>query len=191
MVPRRALQRYNSALVEILPEEVQILIANAVHAISLKILVFGPQVHTPSPHERTAKLQAKRIDIRARLEIDGHFVRYAEDLVDPMVGDPAGNAFFQEILIMGEYDLIVTIVDSPGSIVEATTIALSPQLAQKASLFLDSEYKEGMVGAACRNAEDIGAHFQTYSYPHDLDECHLLGHVVTRVRKIQKIKYLM
>ena len=174
-----------------LPEEVQILIANAVDRISLKILVFGPQVHTPSPQERTAKLQAKRIDIRARLEADGHFVRYAEDLVDPMLGDPAGNAFFQEILIMGEYDLIVTIVDSPGSIVEATTISLNPRLAQKASLFLDSEYVQGLVGAACRNAEDIGAHFQTYEYPQDLDECHLLGHVITRVRKIQKIKYLM
>jgi len=174
-----------------LADDVKALISNAIDGISLKILVFGPQVHTPSPQERTAKLQAKRRDIRARLEESGHFVRYAEDVVDPVADGPFANPFFQEILIMGEYDLIVTIVDSPGSIVEATVISMSPRLAQKSSLFLDATYLDGLVGSACQNAEDVGAHFQTYQYPQDLDECHLLGYVVTRVRKIQKIKYLL
>jgi hypothetical protein len=167
------------------------LVSGAIDAIKIKILVFGPQVHTPSPDPRTAKLQNKRIEIRARLEAQGHDVKYAEDLVDPSLAGPAGNPFFQELVIMREYDLIVTIVDSPGSIAEATAMAMKPHLAQKASLFLDQAYSTGLVHATCKNAEDLGAHFQTYEYPGDLDNCHLLGFISTRVVKIQKMKYLL
>ena len=174
-----------------MPEDVKALIAYAVDAIKLKILVFGPQVHTPSSDERTARLQNKRREIRGKLEDAGHHVKYAEDLVDPDLTGAAGNAFFQELVIMREYDLIVTIVDSPGSIAEAAVIACKPDLAQKSSLFLDSAYSGGLVGQACKNAEDIGAHFQPYEYPRDLDECHLLGYVMDRVSKIQKMKFLL
>ncbi len=166
------------------------LIASAMRRIELKILVFGPQVHTPGHDERTRKLQGKRVQIREYLESEGHYVRYAEDVVDPNIAGPGGNAFFQELLIMEEYDLIVTIVDSPGSIAEATAISMSPKLAQKSALFLDANYVEGLVGAACQNASDIGAHFETYEYPTDLDDCHLLGFVSERASATQKIKFL-
>jgi hypothetical protein len=106
------------------------LVERALGAIKLKILVFGPQVHTPSKNRKTRKLQNKREEIRAALEAEGHHVNYAEDLVDPSMKGPGGNEFFQELLIMPEYDLIVAIVDSPGSTVEATAISMSPLLAQ-------------------------------------------------------------
>ena len=166
-------------------------ISDTIGGISLKILVFGPQVHTLSSNERTAKLQKKRMDIRERLEELGHEVRYAEDIVDPNISGPTGNAFFQEIFIMREYDMIVTLVDSAGSIVEATLIAREPLLARKASLFLDAEYRDGLVGTACHNAETLGAHYQLYEYPRDLDDCHLLGFVKTRVESFQMMKYLL
>ena len=174
-----------------MPADIRNLIASAVESIQLKILVFGPQVHTRSTIEKEAKLQRKRIEIRNELEALGHFVRYAEDLVDPQLSGSAGNAFFQELVIMQEYDLIVTIVETPGSIVEATTIALNPKLAQKSALFLDEGHLCGLPAQACRNAEDMGAYFATYEYPIDLDECHLFGHVLDRVQKTQKIKYLL
>jgi hypothetical protein len=172
-------------------DDIKTLIANVVDAIKLKILVFGPQVHTPSSDLRTAKLQGKRKEIRAKLESLGHHVKYAEDLVDPHLSGPTGNAFFQELVIMKEYDLIVTIVDSPGTIAEATAISLTPSIALKSSLFLDGAYVGGLVEQTCRNAEDIGAHFKTYVYPDDLDNCHLYGYVLDRVSKIQKMKYLL
>ncbi|RUU33677.1 hypothetical protein EOC93_28190 [Mesorhizobium sp. M6A.T.Ce.TU.002.03.1.1] len=160
-------------------------------AIKLKILVFGPQVHTPSQHEREAKFQNKRIEIRVKLENLGHFVKYAEELVDPNLGGPSGNAVFQELIIMKEYDLIVTLVESYGSIVEATMISLKPQLAAKALLFQDSAHHQGLVRSACDNAVDIGAHFEAFNYPTDLDECHLYGKVLKRVSQIQKMKFLL
>jgi hypothetical protein len=174
-----------------LAERMRELIINALDGIKLKILVFGPQVHTPSAEVRVAKLQAKRVDIRSRLEGEGHIVRYAEELVDPTIEGPSGEAFFQELVIMREYDLIVNIVDQPGSIAEATTISLKPLLARKAVLFLDEAYNQGFVASTCRNAADMGAHFRTFRYPADLDECHMLGHVMERVRLVQKMKYLL
>lgn len=174
-----------------MPRDVGSLLEEAFEATKLSILVFGPQVHTISTDERTRNLQNKRIEIRAKLEECGHHVRYAEDVVDPSVGGSSNNPFFQELVIMQDYDFIVTIVDSPGSIAEATVIAMKPRLAQKSSLFLDSNYVGGLVGAACHNAADLGAHFQTYNYPQDLIECNLLGYIMDRAEKIQKIKYLL
>ena len=174
-----------------MPADIKTLLSAAIHAIKLSILVFGPQVHTISSDVRTAKLQQKRIDIRNALESLGHEVRYAEELVDTSISGSAGNAFFQELLIMKEFDFIAVIVDSPGSITEATAISLKPDLALKASLFLDSAYIAGLVGQACQNAADVGAHFTTYVYPNDLDACNLLGHVLGRASQIQKSKYLL
>ena len=174
-----------------LAKRIRTLVKRAVSAIRLKILVFGPQVHTPSTDPRTSRLQAKRKEIRAELEKGHHTVRYAEDLVDPSITGPLGNMLFQELLIMQEYDLIVVIVDSPGSITEATAISLKPTLAEKSSLFLDAAYTTGLVAETCRNARDCGAHYQEYQFPRDLDACHLLTHVMTRAELVQKTKLLL
>lgn len=169
---------------------IESLLAKNVTNILLKILVFGPQVKTLSDHERTRNLQLKRKQIREELEIVGHYVQYAEDLVDPDLPGQLCNVFLQEIVLMNEYDLIVTLVDSPGSICEATAIAMRPSLAQKASLFVDFEYSEGLVAKACDSAKQCGADYRTYKYPEDLIDCHLLGFVKEKIKNVQIVKYL-
>lgn len=170
---------------------VQELMSQGISSTKLNILVFGPQVHTLSENdERTRNLQNKRIEIRDELEKLGHNVKYAEDIVDPNLSGPASNATLQEIAIMKEYDFIVVIVDSPGSHVEVTLISIKPSIAQKSSLFLDSDHSQGLVAEACRLAEIGGAKFSTYQYPNDLTECHLLGAIKHRAQEIQTIIYL-
>jgi hypothetical protein len=173
------------------PSSVTALLDSAIAAIILNILVFGPQTHTPASDERTRRLQLKRIEIRDSLIRLGHTVKFAEELVDPTIAGINGNAYLQELVIMREYDLIVTLVGSPGSNAEAAAIALKPYIAQKTALFLDEGHKDGLVGAACQLAAHIGAHYSTYSYPKDLDDCHLLGYVHDRVAKAQTVKYLL
>jgi hypothetical protein len=167
------------------------LLDSTIGSIKLSILVFGPQVHTVSPDERTRNLQNKRKEIRNSLEMLGHKVNYAEDLVDPSLPGIAGNPMLQELVIMSEYDLIVTLVGSPGSIVEASMIAQKPNLARKTSLYLDEDHIDGLVGQACRMAQTMGAHFKTYKYPTDLVDCNLLGYVSSRVSEFQTMKYLL
>lgn len=166
------------------------LVADGVRSISLNILVFGPQVHTPSPEERTRTLQNKRAEIRGALERLGHVVRYAEDLVEPNLPDPEDNEFIQELLIMEDHDLIVVIVDSPGTISEATAISQRPRLASKAALFVDELYLDGFVAKVLKNAQNVGAFFQTYKYPQDLVNCHLLGFVSKRASQLRLAKFL-
>jgi hypothetical protein len=171
---------------------VQDLMEQGVLSTKLNILVFGPQVHTLCKSDgRTRKLQNKRIEIRVELEKLGHHVRYAEDIVDPSLSGPASNAMLQEIVIMKEYDFIVVLVDSPGSIAETTHITTNPPIAQKSSLFLDSDYSKGLVAETCRLGEINGAKLQTYQYPNDLTECNLLGFVKQRTQEIQTAKYLL
>ena len=169
---------------------IRALIATGIDSIQLDILVFGPQVSALSSDARTLSLQKKRIQIRHELISRGHNAKYAEELVDQTLAGPDGNAAFQELLIMDSYDLVVNVVDSPGSIVEATMISVIPTIAQKTSLFLDGNYVGGLVHSTCLQAAEFGAHFQTYVYPTDLDDCHLLGFVLDRVRITQKKKYL-
>lgn len=169
---------------------IRALIATGIDSIQLDILVFGPQVRALSSDAKTLSLQRKRIQIRDELISRGHNAKYAEELVDQTLAGPDGNAVFQELLIMDSYDLVVNVVDSPGSIVEATMISVHPAIAQKASLFLDGNYVGGLVHSMCLRAEELGSYFQTYVYPTDLDDCHLLGFVLDRVRITQKKKYL-
>lgn len=169
---------------------IESLLTKNITSVSLKILVFGPQVKALSEDERTRNLQLKRMQIREELETLGHHVRYAEDLVNPDLPGQIGNAFLQEIVIMNEYDLIVTLVGSPGSIAEATAISMKPTLAQKASLFVDFEHREGLVAGACNLAKQLGADYRTYQYPEDLVDCHLLGFVKEKIKNVQIVKYL-
>jgi len=174
-----------------LPGEIHDYLARAVSSIRLKILVFGPQVSTISPDPRTAKLQNKRIEIRQKLEALGHHVKYAEDLVDPSIPGLMGNAVFQEMVLMREYDFIATLVESPGSVAEATLIAVDGELSKKASLFIDHEYRHGLAAQTCELAKIQGCHYETYEYPRDLDECNLFGMIETRVSHIQALKYIV
>lgn len=166
------------------------LLDTSIKTMPLKILVFGPQVVSLSSDVRMRRLQEKRIEIRQELESTGYTVNYAEDLVDPSLTGATANAVIQELVIMADYDYIVTLVDSPGSIVEATLISLKPALAQKAALYLDKAYVNGLAGETCRLAEKFGAHFKTYNYPEDLTDCHLLGFIRDRAETIQLMKYL-
>jgi len=162
----------------------------AISQIKLDILVFGPSAKIMSSDERTRNLQNKRLEIRDRLVDQGHNATFAEDIIDSGMNEAHNNPFIQELFIMSEYDMIVNIVDSPGTIMEASVPARDPKIAQKTTLFLNEEYSEGLVYDACKTAELLGACFKNYLYPNDLIECHLLGAVMERVNKAILIKLL-
>lgn len=168
-------------------KSVKELVQENIDQSSLNILVFGPQVKQIQPEGKTRDLQLKRIQIRERLEAEGHNVNYAEDLYDSSLPHPYDNAVYQEILMMKECDLIITLVESPGSITEATLICKDQSFSFKSALFMDRDFREGLAAEACRLAETAGATFQYYDYPADLVECHLLGHVKEKVRRVQLV----
>lgn len=170
---------------------IQELVSEAESGMKLKILVFGPQVKKLNRGGRTRALQNKRIEIRNRLEELDHYVRYAEDLVDADLPAPFDDILEQEVLLMSDYDMVVTLVDTAGTIAEAMEISKRPAIAPKASLFIDKNYKDGLVAnKLSTGATALGADVSTFIYPDDLRACHLLGAVLNKVSKIQRAKYL-
>lgn len=115
-----------STLGGILARDIAELLRASQDAKKLDILVFGPQVDPLSTDERTRNLQLKRIQIYETLAAEGHNARYAEELVDPSLG----NMLYQEELLMSEFDVIITLVGSPGANMEAGIIATNPGHAQ-------------------------------------------------------------
>jgi len=91
---------------------------------------------------------------------------------------------------MSEFDVIITLVGSPGANMEAGIIATNPTHAKKSQMFMDAAHTNGLVAEGCRLAEEMGAFFKEYRYPEDLTDCHLLGYVMERIKTVQMIKYL-
>jgi hypothetical protein len=156
----------------------------------LNVLVFGPAVDPPSDNTFVRALQIKRQEIRVALENDGHFVQYGEEVIDPSLPPPADNPLFQEFLAIQEFDVVVILVQSPGTIAESTLLALRPEIAPKAHLFMRDEHRGGFVWQACKLAEQFNAVFAEFTFPADLVECHLLTKVRDRLIKMQVAKML-
>jgi hypothetical protein len=158
-------------------------------SIKLNILVYGPQVSVPDADARIAAIQRKRKDIRQELIDLGHDARFAEELVDPSLPEPFDSAFYQEQLLQREADLIICIVESPGSKVEFGAIYKEVDVLKKTTIFLDENYIAGLVGDACRDSEYNGAKLKLFQYPRDIDECNLLGFALKSVGLAQRALY--
>jgi hypothetical protein len=169
------------------------LVASAIAASRLRILVFGP---TPAPSALSdplsAGLRKKRIEIRTELLSQGHIADFPEDLIDLSQPPPFDNPWFQEQLLMKQYDLIVVLIGSPGSNVELGAISIDPSLCRKAQLFLCQDHAHGgLPHQACNLAATFDAQVKQFVFPDDIDACHLLGAIESIVNKLQAGKILV
>ena len=158
-------------------------------SITLKILIFGPDSNGTSTDVRVNAIKNKRIQIRNHLISEGHTAVFPEDIVDPNAAPPMNNPAIAESLLMREYDVIINIVETPGSIAEAGKISEHSALAAKSLLFICDQYCTGFPYAACQQAKQIGAELSTFSYPNDVTQCHLLTKVCDMINKIQLVKF--
>lgn len=156
----------------------------------VSVLVFGPTLEHEAKEDFDRALQDKRREIRSVLEELGHHVRYGEEEVDPNLPPPADNPVFQETLLMREYDLIVILLKSPGSIIEMGIVSTKAELARKAHVFRYEGHRGGLPWRACDQAQRLGAEIANFTFPADLVECHLLTLVLEKVRHVQVAKAL-
>lgn len=153
----------------------------------LEILVFGPAIDPPSPNPHTASLQLKRREIKRRLIEEGHSASFAEDIVDPSLPAPLADPLLQEIAAMRAADLIVILVYSPGSILEAKTITGSKELCPKAAFYCFEDHKGGLVVQHLQHMVAFGVSVQLVSLA-DVKACHLTGAILEKVLAIQIAK---
>jgi hypothetical protein len=161
------------------------LIAESLRQTELNILIFGPQTTNFSSDPRILALQHKRIEIRQALQDNGYFVKDAEELVDRSLPPPMNNIYMQEKVLLQEFDIVVVLVETPGTQVELGLVASRPDLAAKACIFLSDSYLDGFAAEACAAAAACGADYSTYRHPDDLRDCHLLGKVREKIDRLR------
>jgi hypothetical protein len=166
------------------------LLEQNIHSIKLNILLFGPSLEGTSRSDREESLRNKRRAIRLNLENAGHRVDYPEEIIDRNLPEPALNPALQELLIAREYDLIVNLVETPGTIFEAGMFATKPDIASKSILFICEEFRDGLPYKGCQQYKTLEGQLFEFKYPDDIVACHLVGKVAEQISRIQIGRYL-
>lgn len=149
----------------------------------LSVLVWGPS------EQGDKDLYGKRIQIRNKLRELGHEAGFSEDILTPSVIGAGGiNLSVAELLQAREYEYIVTIMGSPGSIAEVHDFCREPEIAHKMTICINEEHLSGYSGQVLHIFEGNHGRIEKFKFPDDIIGCHLLGRVVEQVEKCAEAK---
>lgn len=150
----------------------------------LSVLVWGPG------EQGDKDLYGKRIQIRNKLRELGHEAEFSEDILTPSVMGAGGiNLSVAELLQAREYEYIVTIMGSPGSIAEVHDFCREPGIAHKMTICINEEHLSGYSGQGVLHIfEGNHGRIEKFKFPDDIIGCHLLGRVVEQVEKCAEAK---
>ncbi|MBM3130281.1 MAG: hypothetical protein FJ009_16850 [Chloroflexi bacterium] len=153
----------------------------AVRQTPLAILVWGPGASA-------GDLYQKRAQIRDELRRRGHAAFFSEDLaaLSPATGSQKGIEFLQAQAA----DLIVVMQASYGSVAEVHDFAEHRVINFKMLIFIDERATDGYsYRGALQELKTLYNNVETYRYPDDITQCHLLTKVLAKVDVLQAVKY--
>src|SRR5271157_1019758 len=150
-------------------------------ATSLVILVWGPGAGAGSDVFR------KREEIRGRLRQRGDTALFSEDL-DEVCREFSESARVRELFQAYRADFVIVLYRSPGSIAEVHDIAKA--LASKILVFIDSRHVEGYgFTGLLREMKASANNVETFEYPRDIQECHLMAAIEKKLKKLRVAKW--
>lgn len=156
--------------------------------IKLKILVFGPSPNISHPPGFVADLAKKRHEIREALKADGHNAVFPEDLLHGPIDPAINNHYIWEQMLVQEYDMVINLVGSFGSVDELSLFSRE-HLALKAAFFFNQDHANGLAFEHARTIAARGAQLHTYTYPTDLTSCNLMKHVREKIWAVRVGKF--
>ena len=154
---------------------------DAVRATPLVILVWGPGASA-------ADLYRKRLQIRDELRRLGHVALFSEELEggSPESMSQKGIEFLQAQAA----DFIVVMQASYGSVAEVHDFAEHRIINFKMLIFIDEKATDGYsYRGALTELKTLYNNVETYKYPEDITQCHLLTKVLQKVNVLQMVKY--
>lgn len=154
---------------------------NAVKQVSLAILVWGPG-------ESAGDLYRKRLQIRDELRRLGHCAVFSEELtgMNPMNYSQKGIEFLQA----RSSDFIVVMQCSYGSVAEVHDFANFSVISHKMLIFIDQAAEDGYsYQGALAELKILYNNVETYKYPEDIVQCHLLKKILVKVNALQMVRY--
>lgn len=153
----------------------------AVQQTPLAILVWGPGASA-------GDLYQKRLQIRDELRRRGHAAFFSEEL-----GDSTPTSLSQkgiEFLQAQAADFIVVMQASYGSVAEVHDFAEHRVVNFKMLIFIDERAVDGYsYRGALTELKTLYNNVETYKYPDDITQCHLLTKVLEKVNVLQMVKY--
>jgi hypothetical protein len=157
----------------------------AVKQTPLAILVWGPG---PGKDRKAAALYHKREQIRDELRRRGHAAFFSEELPDAARAALSQKGI--EFLQAQAADFIVVMQASYGSVAEVHDFAEHRVINFKMLIFIDEKATDGYsYRGALAELKALYNNVETYKYPKDITQCHLLTKVIEKVNVLQMVKY--
>tara|TARA_R110002049_G_scaffold90911_2_gene227346 strand:+ start:257 stop:763 length:507 start_codon:yes stop_codon:yes gene_type:complete len=147
----------------------------------LNILVFGPTPSIAGQPGKLGEIASKRVEIRDYLLAEGHNAVFPEDEIPKNSNDP----ITEEIFLIQDADLVVVIVESYGTNVEAGILSQRASYAEKTFVFIDSAHRSGAAYAACKLIQRLRGSMKPFIYPDDIEKCHLKTSIAKVVNETQ------
>lgn len=153
----------------------------AVRKTPLAILVWGPGASA-------GDLFQKRLQIRDELRRRGHAAFFSEELENSAPESLSQKGI--EFLQAQAADLIVVMQASYGSVAEVHDFAEHRVINFKFLIFIDEKATDSYsYRGALAELKTLYNNVETYKYPEDIRECHLLTKVMEKVNVLQMVKY--
>jgi hypothetical protein len=154
---------------------------DAVKRVPVSVLVWGPSPTAVDPVSET------RRELWSNLRGHGHAAVFSEELYDPSCGVPIR---IQQIAHAKEFDLIVSLPDSPGSIAEVHDFANDRRAHAKLLIFLNSDYLDGYSSQSLQSLSSTRS-CTICQYNGHSDLSSVLGQVLQEVQRIRDLKYIL
>ena len=149
----------------------------------LRIMVLGPG-------ETQETLYNKRCEIRDELNRLGHQAEFPEETWSEIkLKISEINLAVAEYIQAKEYDFIVCLMASPGSIGEVHELAGNKQIASKMLICVDEINREGYSSQGIlRIFEGFHGKIDWFKNPNDIDNCCLATRAIEHLQKVAESK---
>jgi hypothetical protein len=152
-----------------------------VNRVPVSILLWGPGVGSSSPIARL------RIDMRSKLRGQGHACFFSEEIIDPKL---SVSIRAQELAQAQEFDLVVSIPCTPGSIAEVHDFASDRRVTGKMLVFLNMEHLTGYSAKSLQALSTILSAKIEY-YPNERELSLIEEMTFEHVQRIRELKYII
>lgn len=148
----------------------------------LKILILGPQKSEADLYKKRSTLKDKIIEL-------GHDVKFFEDYMSKEYLARSGlnlsTKEYQEAIL--DYEYIICLMDSPGTIGEVHDFGRSPTIASKMTICIDKKNNDGYSAHFLRIFEGNHGRIDWYESK-DILECNLSTRIIDQIMKVYEAK---
>ena len=152
-----------------------------VDRVPVGVLLWGPASDAETP------LATLRVSLRTRLRQDGHAAFFSEELCDP---SKRFSVRLQQLAQAQDFDLIVSLPCTPGSLGEIHDFAADRRVHAKLLVFLNQLHLEGYSAQSLQALSTILS-CQLEYYPNESEAGIIEARTLAEVQKIRELKYIL